>query len=184
MPPWFQPGGKLFFSHPIYSFFAFLLCLFVSGWSLHPLRIAIIFSLLSHRRRYSFQLFSPFWTVFQHLPLLLPWPLAHWVLSECSIHQLVLITAVTGLFVSFAASLRVRTWRDLVPAFRITKQTIIRFLVDRSLYESYFIAYLCLTDRPLATQLNMVLIHSVTIHDLLVSIIVDPTGLGRARAYY
>jgi hypothetical protein len=63
-----------------------------------------------------------------------------------------------------------------------TKQTIIGILIDRSLYESYFIVYLCCTDRPLATQLNMALTYCVT-HDLLVSI-VDPTGLRRARAYY
>jgi hypothetical protein len=35
--PTTQPGGKLIFSYPIYSFLAFLLCLVVSGCSLHPL---------------------------------------------------------------------------------------------------------------------------------------------------
>ena len=176
--PTTQPGGKPIFSHLTHLLLALLLCLVSSVWSLHPLRMAIIFSLSFQRSRYSFQLRSPFWTILKMIPLLLPWPIVHWVLSEySSIYQLVFITMVAGLFITFATkALR----SGLVP--KDTKQTIVAFLVDRSLYESYFIVYLCCTDRPLATQLNMVLIYFI-LHGLLVST-VDPTGLCRARAYY
>jgi len=175
--PTTQPGGKPIFSHSTYSFLALLLCLVASAWSLHPLRMAIIFSISSQRNRYSFQRRSPFWTVLDEIPLLLPWPIAHWVLSECSIYQLVFITVIAGFFITFATkALR----SGLVP--ENTKQMIVGFLVDQSLYESYFIVYLCCTHRSLATQLNMVLIY-FTLHELLVST-VDPTGLCRARAYY
>ena len=175
--PTTQPGGKPIFSHPTYSFLALLLCLIASAWSLHPLRIAIVFSLSSQRTQYSFQLRSPFWTVLEKVPLLLPWPIAHWILFECNIYQLVFITMVAGLFMTFAT----RALKSgLVP--KNTKQTIVGFLVDRSLYESYFIVYLCCADRSLATQLNMVSIYFI-LYDLLVST-VDPTGLCRARAYY
>lgn len=176
--PMTQPGGKLIFSHPIYSFLALLLCLVTSTWSLHPLRIAIIFIVsFSQRSRYSFQLRSPFWTVLEKIPLLLPWPIAHWVIFECSIHQTVLTTVATGLLTTFAT---MTLGHGLVSAN--TKQTITSFLIDRSLYESYFIVYLCCTDRSLAAQLNMVMIYLI-LHELLVST-VDPTGLSRARAYY
>jgi len=145
----------------------------MSVWSLHPLRMAIIFSFSSQRSQYSFQLRSPFWTVYQNLPLLLPWPIAHWVLSEYSILHLVIIM-VGGLFV-------ISTLRNgLGSAF--TKQTISRFIIDQSFYQSYFIIYLCFRDRPFATQLNMVLIY-FAIHHFLVST-VDPTCLLRAQAYY
>ena len=175
--PTTQPGGKPIFSHPTYSFLALLLFLVASAWSLHPLRMAIIFSLSTQRSQYSFQLRSPFWTVLEKIPLLLPWPIAHWVLSECSIYQLVFITMVAGSFITFAT----RALRSgLVP--KNTKQAIIGFLVDQSLYESYFIIYLCCTDRSLATQMNMALVYFI-LYDLLVST-VDPTGLCRARAYY
>ena len=170
--------GKLISSHPIYSFLALVLCLVVSAWSLHPLRMAIMFSLSCRRSRYSFQLRSPFWTVYQEIPLLLPWPIAHWVLSECGILQLILLTTgVIGLFViSTARALR----SGIVSAF--TKQTINRFFIDQSLYESYFIIYLCSLDRPLATHLNMILIY-LALYDLLVSTI-DPIGLRRALVHY
>ena len=176
--PTTQPGGNPnIFSHPTYTFLAFLLCLVTSAWSLHPLRMAIIFSLSSQRSQYSFHLASPFWTVLEKIPLLLPWPIAHWVLSEFSIYQLVFITMIAGLFMTFIT----RALRSgLVP--KNTKQTIVGYLVDRNLYESYFIVYLCCTDRALATQLNMVSIYFI-LHELLVST-VDPTGLCRARAYY
>jgi hypothetical protein len=177
--PMTQPDGDLIFSHPIYSFLALLLCLVSSAWSLHPLRIAIIFSLSFQRSRYSFQLRSPFWTVLEKIPLLLPWPIAHWVLSECSVYQLVFFTMVAGLFMTIASSTKA-LGSGLVP--ENTRQTIIGFLVDRSLYESYFIVYLFCTDRPLATQLNVVSIYFI-LQELLVST-VDPTGLFRARAYY
>ena len=177
--PTTQPGGKPIFSHPTYSFLALLLCLISSAWSLHPLRMAIIFSLATQRIRYSFQPCSPFWTVLETIPLLLPWPIAHWVLSECSIYQLVIIIMVAGLCMTFAT--RTKALRSgLVP--KNTKQAIIGFLVDQSLYESYFIVYLCCTDRSLATQLNLVSIYFI-LQELLVST-VDPTGLYRARAYY
>ena len=175
--PTTQPGGKPIFSHPIYLFLALLLCLVASAWSLHPLRMTIIFSLSFQRSRYSFQSRSPYWTVLEKIPLLLPWPIAHWVLSECRIYQLVLITMVASLFMTFAT----RALRSgLVP--ENAKRMIVGFLVDRDLYESYFIVYLCCTDRPFATQLNMVLVYSI-LHELLVSA-VDPTGLCRARGYY
>ena len=174
--PMTQPRGKVIFSHPIYSSLALFLCLVMSTWSLHPLRMAIIFS-FSHRSRYTFQRRSPFWIVLEKIPLLLPLPMVHWVLSECSILQILLITVVAGLFATFAT--RALTRPDLVPAY--IKLTIINFLIDRSLYESCFNVYLC-TDRSLATQLNMVLIYFF-LHELLVCT-VDPTGLCRARAYY
>ena len=177
--PMTQPGGKPIFNHHIYSFLALFLsfvflCLATSAWGLHPLRMAIIFSFWSHRSRYSFQPGSPFWTVLGSIPLLLPLPIAHWVLSEHSILQLVTVTFATGLFV-----MRVPR-SSFVPAS--IKQTVIRFLIDRPLHEPYFIGYLCCIERPLATQLNMVLIYSI-LYDVLVSA-VDPTGLSRARAYY
>ena len=186
--PTTQPRGKptsSIFSHSTtYSLLALLLCLIASTRSLHPLRMAILFSLSSQRSRYSFQAKSPFWTVLEKIPLLLPWPIAHWVLSECSIYQLVFITTVAGLlFMTFATSITraLKSGHGLVP--KNTKQAIVGFLVDRSLYESYFIVYLCYTDaRPLATQLNMVSIYFI-LHELLVST-VDPIGLYRARAYY
>ena len=175
--PTTQPGGELIFSHPTYSLLALLLCLVASAWSLNSLRMAILFSLSTQRNRYSFQLRSPFWAVLEKLPLLLPWPIAHWVISECSIYQLIFIIMVAGLLMTFATkALR----RGLIP--KNTKQSIIGFLVDRTLYESYFIVYLCCTDRSLATQLNMVLIYYI-LYELLIST-VDPTGLFRARAYY
>jgi hypothetical protein len=175
--PTTQPGGKHIFTHPTHSFFALLLCLVTSAWSLHPLRMAIMFSFSSKRSRYSFQVRSPFWTILEEIPLLLPWPIAHWILSKCSIPQMVLLTVVT---VSFAILTTKVKRSGLVPA--CMKQTIINFLIDRSVYESYFIVYLCCTDRSLATQLNMVLIYFF-LQDLLVSTI-DPTGLSRARVYY
>lgn len=174
--PTTQPGGKLISSYATYSFFALLLCLVASAWSLNLLRMAILSSFSTKRSRYSFQLRSPFWTVHQNMPLLLPWPIAHWILSECGIYQLVLIV---GLFVISASSLKALK-SGFVPAF--TKQAISRFLIDQSLYESYFIIYLCCRDWSLATQLNLVLIYFV-LYDSLVST-VDPTGLRRARACY
>ena len=178
--PMTQPGGKPIFSHPTYSFLALLLFLVASAWSLNPLRMAIIFSLATQRIRYSFQPCSPFWTVLEQIPLLIPWPIAHWVLSECSIYQLVFITIIAGLFMTFANTSTKARRSGLVP--KITNQTIIGFVVDQSLYESYFIVYLCCTYRPLAVQLNMVSIY-VILRELLVST-VDPTGLCRAKAYY
>lgn len=179
--PTTQPGGKPIFSHPTYSILALLLCLVASAWSLHPLRIAIIFSLSFQRTRYSFsQLSSPFWTVLEEIPLLFPWPIAHWVLSEYSFYQLVFITMIAGLFITFSTNIMALK-NNLIP--KNTKQTIIGFLVDRSLYESYFIIYLCCcTDRSLGLQLNVVSIYFI-LHELFVST-VDPTGLCRARAYY
>ncbi|KAF8801456.1 hypothetical protein BYT27DRAFT_7147448 [Phlegmacium glaucopus] len=176
--PTTQPDGKPISSHPTYSFLALLLCLVASAWSLNPLRMAILFSLSTKRSRYSFQLRSPFWTVYQNIPLLLPWPITHWILSECSIYQLVLIAGVVALLVASASSKVLRS--GFVPAF--TKQTINRFLIDQSLYESYFIVYLCYRDRLVATQLNMILVYFV-LYDLVVST-VDPAGLRRARAHY
>ena len=169
----------IFSSHPTYSIFALLLCLVASAWSLNPLRMAIIFSLSSQRSRYSFQLSSPFWTVLEKIPLLLPWPIVHWVLSEYSIYQLVFMTMIAGLFMVFATNTRALR-SDLLS--KNTKQRIVGFLVDRSLNESYFIVYLCCTDRTLAAQLNMVSIYFI-LHELLVST-VDPTGLYRARVFY
>jgi hypothetical protein len=167
-----QPVGKVIFSHPVYSFLGLLLCLVTSTWSLHPLRMAIIFSLASRRSRYSFQPNSPSRTVLEKIPLLLPWPIVHWVLSECGIIQLVLISVVAGLFATFGT----RALRGgLVHAY--TKRSI-----DQTLYESCFIVYLSCTDRSLAAQMNMILIYLI-LHELLVST-VDPTGLCRARAYY
>jgi len=141
--------------------------------------MTIIFSFTSQRNRYTFQRHSPFWIVFEKIPLLLPLPIVHWVLSECNILQILLITVLAGLF-AILATRTLTTGPDLLPAYM--KQTIINFLIDRSLYESCFIVYLCCTDRSLASQLNMVLIYSI-LHELLVST-VDPSGLCRARAYY
>ena len=172
-----QPGGRRVFSHPIYSFLFLLLCLLVSAWSLHPLRIAIIF-FSSQRSRYSFQPCSPFWSVLHNIPLLLPWPIAYWVLFEGNIHQLVPVTVVAG-FVIFITKAS-KSKGGSIPAF--AKQAINIFFVDPGLYEFYFIIFLCYINGPLATQLNLILIHFI-LRDLLVST-VDPTGLRRARAYY
>jgi len=172
-----KPGGRRVFSHPTYSFLLLSLCLVVSVWSLHPLRIAIIF-FSSQGSQYSFQLCSPFWSVLRNIPLLLPWPIAYWVLFEGEVYQLVLITVVAGFVISIAKAAKSKG--GSVSAF--AKQTINSFLIDRSLYEFYFIIYICYIDGPLATQVNLILIHFV-LRDLLVST-VDPTGLCRARACY
>ena len=143
-----------------------ILCLVTSAWGLHPLRMIIIFSFWSHRSRYSFQPGSPVWTVFGSIPLLLPLPIAHWVLSEYSILQLVAATFATGLFVTFAA----RVPRSgFVPAS--IKQTVIRFLIDGPLHEPYFIVYLYWTARH-PTEHGFDLFYSIR------RSAVDPTGLS------